>query len=246
MARPENELHLHLSAEGVPLSRLLDAQNAFLQLANEVARTVAETAETPATWVVSEIREGSLELVLRPEPNANVPIDVMPRIVTAIARGVASLQRRARRPPYFSDRALERAKDLAKLRGDKLPLIEVADEHVGTQLTDHLAANVDLLLGEPIQEIGTVEGYLEQVSLHGGQRLFAIFDPVSRLRIDCLIGHRIPAQEIGQALEKRVAVTGIIKYRSTGEIINVSARELVVFPSDDELPSADDVRGILA
>lgn len=42
-----------------------------------------------------------------------------------------------------------------------------------------------------------------------------------------------------------MAASGLIRSRRSGEKVSISASRLHVFPSDDELPSASDVRGIL-
>ena len=254
-ARPQNpmtqqpddlELHFELDYANVPLSKLVDAQRTFLSLANAVGDSVAGVDEGAATWVVSDVKPGSLDVVLRPEPaSARVPQELMPRIVRAVSQGMATLQRHAVRPANFNDRALQHARELARLQGDQLRSIEIRDGHSGTAVTEILATNVDLVLGQPIKEFGVIEGRLEAVSLHGQKRRFFVYDALSGTRVECLIGHRIPADEIGRGLEKRVAVVGEISYRDSGEIINISAQELEVFAPESELPTADEVRGIL-
>ena len=44
---------------------------------------------------------------------------------------------------------------------------------------------------------------------------------------------------------KRVEVSGIIHYRKNGMPISIEAEQIIALPDDSELPTAEDVRGIL-
>ena len=94
--------------------------------------------------------------------------------------------------------------------------------------------------------MGTVEGTLEVFNVHGARRQFVIYDELTGQRIECHFGHRIALDQITAGAERRVAVTGEIRSRESGEIVSVIATDIEVFPPDDELPNAADVLGILA
>jgi hypothetical protein len=96
-----------------------------------------------------------------------------------------------------------------------------------------------------LTSIGTVEGYLEGLNIHGASRYFSVYDDLTGERIQCHFPHRIKPDDIGLAIDKRVAVQGEIRYRETGEIVSVNAFSLDVFPSEDKLSTADEVLGIL-
>lgn len=235
-------LHLEVEYRDVPLAKLLQLQQTFLGLANEVAKEVADRPNA-ATWVVRDVKPGSIDFALMPIGAKETPRASLRTMVSAIVEGLRAIEQHARRPRYFSDRALEQAKALAQLRGAQLPRIEVRSDTSTASLTPALAANATEVLGRYLTELGRVEGRLEGVTLHQ-QRVFAIYDPLTDARIECSFGRRIPAEQVGQALEKRVSVYGEIHYRPSGEIISVKAEELFIFPGEGELPSATEVRGI--
>ena len=124
-------------------------------------------------------------------------------------------------------------------------IIRVGEGVATTQMTADLSTHVEVILGNTVTSIGTVEGRLEGVNVHGGSRYFAVYDDLTGERIQCHFGHRISAHDIGLAVEKRVAVQGEIRYRENGEIVSVNALSLSSFPPEHELPTADDVLGIL-
>lgn len=95
-----------------------------------------------------------------------------------------------------------------------------------------------------IQSIGTVEGQLEGLITHGKNR-FYIYDPLTARQVICDFGERVKRDEVLRAYGKRVAATGKIRSRRSGERVSVEVNRLFVFPPDSELPSAADVRGIL-
>ena len=224
---------------GVPFRQLIAAERHFLRLLSSVAAEVLPEERTPVTWVFDDFAEGSLDLAIRPEPaTARIRPEEMPRLVDAIAKGIQTIERTPTRPPFFNDAALQHARDLAGLEG-----VRVQNGSMGSPMTNKLRRHVDELFGQEMQEIGTVEGTIESLTVRQ-RRVFNLYGPLTDELIECSFGHRIATEDIGRAVEKRVAVHGVITYRG-GEISRVLAESIEVLPEED-LPSADDVFGILA
>lgn len=237
-------LHLVLPDSGVSFSRLLDVQRAFLNLIREVGRTLA--GERGVVWVLHETQSGSIDLGVRAVPTSpRVSESVSREIATTISDGMATLATGPQRPPNFTDAALERAKDLANVLTDELPVVTVRNGHAAARVTNILAAHAETVLGEPIAVFGSVEGTLESLTVRD-QRQFSVYDPLTDERIECRFGTRISPRVIGSAIESRVRVYGEIRSRATGQIMYVRADEIEVQPDADTLPTADEVRGILS
>jgi hypothetical protein len=100
-------------------------------------------------------------------------------------------------------------------------------------------------MGPPQDSIGTVEGKLQALNIHEKPPRFAIYDLLTDRRVECYFTTRIKLEDVLAGVGRRVAVTGLIKTRPTGERVSIEARELRLFPAEDELPTPDDVRGIL-
>lgn len=240
-------VHLVLPTRGSPLSKIIQAQQAFLDMGREVARSVAGTTRDPVVFSVVRASESSLDLHMTPAPVPSIAtMDIARSVARAINTGVATLQREAVRPPHFTDRALEKARDLAALVGDEMPKIGVRNGTGDTDITKALATHVDTILNRAtLTVIGTVEGRLESVTVHD-RRTFSVYDLLTGERIECSFGHRILLATILGAMERRVRVHGAIRYRDTGEIVGMLAETLQPLPGDDTLPSARDVFGILS
>lgn len=241
----DDRLHLELSVD-VPLARLIEAEEAFRDLINEVGRSVIESARDPIKWIVTEVERGSVRFVIQARPaNEKVAPSQMPETVGIIATGLEILETRGERPEYFTYRALEKAKRLGSLSKPDFPIV-VRNGQGAAKLTAKIVANVEKLIGEPLQSIGRVEGILERLNIHE-RRVFTIYDRLTGQGIECHFGDRMTVSEVAAAVAKRVAVYGRIAFSpQTGDIINVKADRLEIVPPQDKLPTAEDVRGILS
>jgi hypothetical protein len=241
----DSELHLVVHDTDVPFARLVKIQEAFLTFVRELAKSMADSPRDPVTWIVRRTDHGSLDFVVDAEPASDrTPPDLPPAIKRAASLGLHVLDGGAERPEHYSDRVLETVREFASLAVEGTP-IRVGNAAGAVDITSAIRLHVDQILAAPIVVLGTVEGTLESVTVHD-RRVFSIFDPLTRERIECHFAHRIQVEEIARALERRVSVTGEIRYRDSGEIASVRADELTVMPRDRDLPTADDVRGILA
>ncbi len=237
-------LRLDIGVDGPTLGHLIETQERFLGMIREVARELVGNA-SDVRWVVARIDADSLDLAVRAEPTRqSVPQALIRDLVGTVARGVRILERDAARPPHFNDAALAHAKELARLRGRGVTKLEVKSAEISATFTPRTMANIDDVLGRTVSAIGTVEGRLEALNVHG-DRVFYVWDPIKG-RVRCDFGYRIPSHEVGRAVELRVAVSGELHYRENGTLVDIRAEDLVLLEPPEGLPSADDVLGILA
>lgn len=237
---------LRLKLEGqVTLARLEQALKAWNDFLREVGREVAGVVGRDAVrYIVTEAKGGSLTLGVRPQPaQANVSPAMMPRIAKTITSGIRTLERSARRPKHFNETALLRLRDLATLRGPEIPAVKISNG-IGepVALSSRLVAHVEAVLAPEHESIGTLEGHLEGLIIHGKRR-FLIYDSLTERQIICYFTPRVEWETVLGAFGKRVAVTGLIRSRSSGEKVQITASRLYVFPAEKELPSPDDVLG---
>jgi hypothetical protein len=238
-------VRLHLDGQ-VTLRRLSEALDAWIDLLREVATNVAGTTGRDAVrFVITEAKAASLDLAARPQPGKrDVSAAMMPRIAKSLSTGLRTLERTATRPKHFSDTALLKVRDLGRLKGPETPGISVGNGAKPIELSARLLANVDAVLAPEVKSIGTVEGKLEGLIIHGKNR-FLVFDPLTGRHVTCYFADRIKYEDVLKAFGRRVAVTGLIRSRRSGEKVDVHVSQLHVMPPDEELPSAADVLGIL-
>jgi hypothetical protein len=243
--RDTTSVHLHLDGQ-VTLRRLGEALDAWTDLLREVATNVAgATGRDAVRFVVTEAKAGSFDLAARPQPGKqDVPPAIMPRIAKALTTGLRTLERSATRPKHFNDTALLKLRDLGKLTGPETPIIKLGNGAEPIPLSTRLIANIEAVLAPEVMSIGTVEGKLEGLIIHGKNR-FLVFDPLTGHHVTCYFAERVRYADVLQAFGKRVAVSGWIRSRRSGEKVDIQVSHLHVMPPDQELPSALEVLGIL-
>jgi hypothetical protein len=93
-------------------------------------------------------------------------------------------------------------------------------------------------------DYGTIEGRLETIQESYGTLQFWIRDALLRQRVRCYFPEELlPA--VFDTFRKRVEVSGVIHYRKNGTPVSIEVEHILGLPDDSELPTAEDVRGIL-
>lgn len=238
-------LSLSLDGPAVAWDVFVRAARSWNVLLRSVDREVASGGQPNVTWEIESITKASplsIELIAGPA-RAEVEPETVMRTVKALADGLKTIQSGARRPAYFSDRALESAKELAELHDKNLTFIKVRNGRATIDVTKRLSVNVDELIGPKTSSQGTVEGTLEVISIHGQHR-FSIYEPLTGHSVAC---HFRPDQleEVKGAFGRRVAVRGEIFSSASGKRLSVRVENFEAFPSEDDLPSIERMIGIL-
>ena len=238
---------LRLKLEGqVTLPRLGQALDAWTEFLREVGQDVAGAPKDALRYVVTAARGGSFAIEVEPQvARRTVSASVIPRIVKSVTAGIRILERSAKRPRHFTDRALVRLRDLALLKGPEIPAVKVSNgKGDAVALSARLVQHVEAVLAPEFESIGTVEGQLEGLIIHGKRR-FLIFDHLTGRQVTCYFTGRVEWESVLSAFGKRVAASGVIKSRGSGERVSLAVSRLFVFPPDSELPRAEAIRGTL-
>ena len=236
-------IHLEI-ATGGPFSRVIEAEQQFSSLINDVASDVLDGRAVVWNYVTASTDAFTS---FRLTPAARGEREIAPArlhaVVDAIAGGLVELESDGGRPHFFSDTALVAASALAGLRED-LGRVGVMNGSVGTELTTRLTTNVDMILGPRYEAYGSAEGRIEGLNIHD-RYYFNLYDDLTGKRIRCNFAQRIPLANVRDAVARRVAAYGLISYRSDGQPISMRTDHIDVFPVDGDLPTISEVYGIL-
>lgn len=240
-------LSIRLDGPEVTLRQARQAFDALADLAREVGGELLTGHPDRVRWVLSGVQKGSFSFEFVAEPaTMELPAERVQEVVRSIVRGVAAVQRNAVRPPHFTDGALRSAKELVDVIGESVSSVTITGgEQEAVGLTKQLSVNVEEIIGARLESFGTVEGYLEAISVHR-KRQFYIYDLLTGRGVECFFGDRLPLDYVLSAFTKRVAARGLIRSRRTGEPVSIEVAEMTIMPGEDELPPADKVKGILA
>lgn len=244
-ANPEiipSDLTLEIGDHPSP-DTFLRAATAFFGYVAAISRVASGGDEVPR-WVV-RVREGSDLLAL--EPATETPTDAHRLVYQRAADGYRTLVQSGIAAAGLPESALSHLNTLSELANGprnhprtmriwfrKVP--EVVDATIASMVRE------EERLG--YSDYGTVEGIMDTVRDREGRLEFRVKDPVLGQVVMCHIADE-QLQEAFSTFRKRVEVSGVIHYRRDGVPKSIEVESIEALPSDDDLPSPDDVRGIL-
>ncbi len=225
----------------VALASFLKAANALEGILRELDASLCAEGQAKIKWVISNLRMSSPAVDVMGTV-AEGQADHTPHLIGACVDGLAQIDDQVVRPPHFTDKALEDAKDLVAILAADVEKIIVDGPQKRITVTQHVAANVDDILGTTYEAPSEVEGRLDSISIHD-RRIFAVWEPIRNWRIECRFRENM-LEEVREALGKRVSVKGSVRFDARDKPLAVQAESIYVFPDEDELPSTKDIVGL--
>ena len=229
--------------DDITTESLIEAvQDAVLILRN-IEGNMAEEGRPASRWRVEKVSLSSpLQMTISEiPPKGYAPIDP----VQPFVRGMRSVNAAAETPPYFTEQALRLSKRLVALLNNGLSRIEfLTPGEPGAEPTQHLAANVDKILGRApgfYYDDTELEGRLETLSVHDRPE-FWIYDPIT----DCGTRCEFKTEDLDTVAElvkkrARVRVRGKVKFNREHRALSVEVAKFDQLRSQDQLPQIRDL-----
>jgi hypothetical protein len=227
--------------------RFMTAARAFFSYVEELSHAFISPDGKMAHWVV-RVREGSALLAVDPAPN--VPPEIVRGIYSSTERGIRHLIEGNIEESGLPEPALRHLRTLSELteggrRREPVPIrLWVRRKPIDVDPTIASAIREDIR--SEYSDYGTLEGRLEAIEeshLTGGL-LFYIRDVMLRQKVRCYFPEEL-LPEVFEKFRKRVEIAGVIRYRTNGSPVRITVDRIEALPDDNELPTAEDVRGIL-
>jgi len=222
--------------------RFLKVASAFFGYIDEISRLVSAGDQVPR-WVV-RVREGSDLVAL--EPDTGTPTAAHRDVYERAAVGIQTLLTHGIDAAALPEPALRQLATLSALAsGPKgATSIRLWFQRQPIPVDASIAGMVreDERLG--YSDYGTVEGVMDTLRDKDGRLQLRVKDAVLGQAVTCHIDEE-QLQEAFRTFRKRVEVSGVIHYRKDGVPVSIKVERIEQLPDDDDLPSPDDVRGIL-
>ena len=244
MATPEQiptDLTLEIDGNLSP-DQFLAAARAFFGYVQEVSKSVSPDGETP-DWVV-RVREGSHLIGVDPGPKAHVV--TVRAVYAAIKVGVSKLADGSIDEGDFSEPAIRHLKaltDIAERSNDKTTPVRLWVQKTPTFLGSKIAETIREDWRGNYKDFGSLEGRLLVIQDRGKIQL-RLRDTLLNQNVRCTIPERM-LDKAFEHFRQRVEVYGLIHYRKTGNPIGIDVHTIDRLEDDADLPTIDDVRGIL-
>lgn len=231
--------------ENLSPDRFMAAARAFFGYVQEISHAVTPEGEHPR-WIV-RVREGSALLAVAPNPS--VPPEVAKIVYTRAERGMRNLINRDIEDSGLPEPALKHLRTLSEMTEagpNKAPPVPIRlwVEKKPISFEPAIASTIREDWRADYSDFGTIEGRLETIQESYGTLQFFIRDAMLRQRVRCYFPEEL-LPDVFDKFRKRVEVSGIIHYRKNGTPVSIEAEHIIGLPDDSELPTAEDVRGIL-
>jgi hypothetical protein len=231
--------------ENLSPERFMAAARAFFGYVQEISQAFVADAQ-PVRWIV-RVREGSALLAVDPSPS--VPQEITSRIYARAEQGIRRLIDGNIDESGLSEPALKYLRTLSEMtevglnKAAPIPL-RVWVQRRPISLDRKIASTIREEWRADYNDYGTIEGRLESIQESYGTLQFYIRDAMLRQRVRCYFPEEL-LPEVFETFRKRVEVSGVIHYRKNGTPVSIEVERILGLPDDSELPTAEDVRGIL-
>lgn len=249
-------------ADAPLLGDLIEQIQDFFAMLNGVAETIAGDTTERFDWKVVGLSKNSparviVEAVALPG-HADGP-DLAARARDVTVGGLRQIISQGERPLYWNDNVIEAADRFLRRISGSLAATSVGsldpnspELTVGTAAAVQALKNVELVReAEPVhpyRELGSFEGYIQNVGTDGWGRPFIIVK--SRLTggdVKCFLsGEALRALEgepVAQVVwrNRRVTAIGVLKYRSVGRLSQAEVSQLDFADPEQLLPQLEDI-----
>jgi hypothetical protein len=260
----ERTIKLKIRARGVTdfpsVDDLLDQVRDYFEILKGVEEAIAEDGRRAIEWRIVRATTNSpisFEAQAFPKDFA-VNIEQRADIVTRQTwAGLIGLQTMKERPPYFTQKVLERAERLFEriTNGLAETIIDSGLDLEPIDITPAIAsravANARAVLrpeAKPYKEIGSIEGHLESTERDGwGRPILRVKHRLTGDSIKCVVsGAAVSELEARQIRDiwrnRRVQIYGTLYYRAPGQVTQVDAIGARFLRDRSELPSAEEIQ----
>jgi hypothetical protein len=207
-------LVLRLDAEYVSPRDFSAAVGEWVGLLYDLERVLSPTPERALTWRITQLSRGSYMVEAEAEPT-EAAVDIGPDVARSLMRGPALIEQ-GERPLEYTDEMIERVRRLSSLVGDGTRGIQLIAQTIPQTftITRLTGAKIDMVISQGYMSIGSIEGALEALSIHGRPN-FTIYDAVTGRAVRCEFPIEMKRKVLG-ALGFKVSVHGEIKRDATG------------------------------
>ncbi len=236
------DLTLALGGELAP-DDFVSAVRNFFGFVNEITQSQFGDG-SDVSWVV-KVKEGSSLIGL--EPVSPAPSSRLAMIYEKARHAAHSVNRGDILGAGLTEKGIGYLKGLSDLaaRGGPNQTINIWVKHEPVNIGIGVAKLIQAEGNSAYYDLGTIEGRLETISDANGGIKIRIKDFLYQKAINCIIPETLLNQVLAN-FRRRVEVEGKIHYRADGTPISIEATHIDVLPEDSELPSASEVRGIMA
>jgi hypothetical protein len=222
---------LRIDIEGnpkaVPYRNFLHVANNSLGILYDLDVAFSRRRLGAVQWFMNDLSSnGKLRLEIYSQPvelkRKKLP-DVGQEVTTGFVTGFRTLEREGRSPAYLTEWGMHKAEHMTDVIGrDGMTAVVAADvtNQQEVEITKQSFKNLKNLLPEAYKSLGSIEGRLEGISIHHGER-FVVYDSISGKGVTCLFPKLKLTPKAKEHLGDRVQVSGLLSRNAKGEPVRI-------------------------
>ncbi len=239
------EITISIGTESDPVSAkaFVDSLRWTLAILNDIAANMEERRTPTVGWDLGELRLSSPALTTFKARRSELRPNLGSKVADAFIVGIETLNSGERMPEWFSDKALDATKSLARVskhNGGSLRIV-YSDQSVG--LSAEVPQFIDEIIGASFVSTGSVEGKLATAALWQRQYV-RIYDSIHENGVICHFEDD-QIDNVRQGLGKRVIASGRLRSDRYGQPKELKITDIdVIEPMDDPVKPSE-LRGLL-
>ncbi len=227
----------------ITVGAFVSALEDWLKVLSDLDSAISGEPRGSLDWFVAELSTGSLAVEVESRSrleDKNYGPDVAESFVT----GIQQVEREGTSPPYLSEDGMRSMRHLVRLIGREGTSGFVVTHLTRTvEVSARASANIDQLIRVQQRSIGSVEGRLETISIHGKRPRFIVYHGPTRKAVTCRFDADRWLDTVKDGLGRRVNVKGAVHYNAKGEPLRVDLEDMRLLRKKEELPSTAEISG---
>ena len=231
----------------IDFQAMLRVFGACARMLSQVERDLAGRNAGQSQWQIKDTGIGSFTLELETPPSQHSRNGHDPaQIAAVLIDGFNCLEHKRDVPPELKESTLKEVRSVAgalKSRDVEHELL-VSSDVTGQRgrISHPMARQINRMLLKERVTIGSVEGKLELVSVHKGDRKFNVYHSVTGKAVRCDLSLALE-KDVIDALGKQVVVSGKVYRNLNGDPVKVAVERLRVLHENREIPTLDELMG---
>jgi hypothetical protein len=239
---------IRISVEGDPKDHGHVRLNEFLQQLDAVRQALRHTQELIPTEnrtqvyyrIINATRRSPLTVTL--EAVAEKPSDLPDKVVGKFLSSIKQIRERGSIPSDFDYPTAESYREIVYPQHRHISSLVIANGRSKTIIDRKYEEGITKAIGPDEFVEGSVTGTLDTVKLHN-TTTFEVFPTIGPKRVVCHFPPELK-ERVKQSLERYVCVYGRLRYKHWDKFPHaIDAKEIEVFPPENELPQLGELRG---
>lgn len=237
--------------ESVSLETYSQATHQVMGILRELDTAISRRSSGTLNWYISRLHNNGtllLEVLSKQRQRKRQMVeatDVSTEVASSFVTGLENIENHGSSPPYLTETGMRKVKSMVSLihkNGAKGFVASAPDAQRSVEVSEKSSKTIDELLPVKTEAVGSVEGRLEAISIHGGKK-FVIYDSITKKAVNCHFDEQRIMDKALQMLGNRIMVSGEVFSNAKGEPVKVAVSDFELVEGTRRLPCVAELAG---